>query len=111
MTVSKRRLSTDDKIEAKRRFIRRSLDAISTEVEAELQKASLYAGINLVVPSRHSLVTIASARGLPPDQWSRMSEIVREIIGRILGGNELRGRALSYAMAKAETDDAADMDS
>jgi len=108
MTIAKRRSSTDDKVEAKRKMLRRSLDAISAEVEAELRKSNLHAGINIVVPSRHSLITIAGPCGLPSEEWSRMSAIVRQVVANRLGGNELRSRALSYAMAKATTNDAAD---
>ena len=111
MTVSKRRSSTDDKVEAKRKIIRRSLGEITAEVEAELRKSNLHAGIAIVVPSRQSLVTITNQRNVPPDEWSRMSAIIREIVGKRLGGNELRGRALSYAMVKTTTDDAADISS
>ena len=72
-------------------------------METELRKAGLSAVINIVVPSRYSLVTIAGPCGLP-SEWSRVSAIVREIVGEKLGGNTLRSGALSYAMAKATTD-------
>ncbi len=97
MTVSKRRSSADDKVEAKRKIIRRSLDEITAEVETELRKADLHAGVSMVVPSRHSLVTIGCARGISADQWSRISAIVRQVVGKRLGGNELKGRPLARA--------------
>src|SRR4051812_29038290 len=111
MTAAKRRSTTDDKVEAKRKIIRRSIDEITAEVVTELRKANLRGGINMVVPSRQSLVSITNTYNMPPDEWSRMSAIVREIVGKRLGGNELRGRALSYAMAKTTTDDVADISS
>lgn len=104
MTVAKRKLSTDDKVEAKRKIIRRSLDEITAELETELRRASLRSPINIVVPSRYSLVTIASARDLPPDEWSLVSAIVRQVVGKRLGGHELRGRPLARAVARAAMD-------
>jgi hypothetical protein len=53
MTIAKRKSSTDDKVEEKRKIIRRSLAEITTEVEIELRRANLRGGINMVVPSRH----------------------------------------------------------
>jgi hypothetical protein len=38
------------------------------------------------------------------DERERISAIVREVVGRKLGSNGLRGRALSHAIAKATTD-------
>ena len=111
MTVSKCKSTTDDKVEAKRKIIRLSLDEITAEVGAKFRNADLRSSIHIAVPSRHSLVTIASAHDLPPDERSRMSAIIREIVGKRLGGSELRGRALSYAIAKATPDDASDLGS
>ena len=109
MTAAKRKSATDDKVEAKRKIIRRSLDEIIAEVEATLRNADLRHPINIVVPSRHSLVTIASSRDLPPDEWSRMFAIVREVLSRKLGAKGLRGRPLTSGMAKVTTDAAADI--
>jgi hypothetical protein len=99
MTAAKRKSSTDDKVEAKRRIIRRSLTEITDEIEQAMRDANLHASINIVVPSRHSLVTIGGTRDLPPEEWFRMSAIVREIVGKKLGTNELRGRPLARATA------------
>jgi hypothetical protein len=106
VTIAKRRRSssTDDKVEATRKIIRRSLDEITAEVVSELRKADLRAGVSMVVPSRHTLVSIASARDLPPAEWSRMSAIVRQVVGKWLGGHELRGRPLTRAVAYAMID-------
>ena len=40
MTIAKRKSTTDDKIEAKRKIIRQSLDQITTELETELRHAA-----------------------------------------------------------------------
>ena len=111
MTVAKRRRrsSTDDKVEARRKIIRHSIDEITADVISQLRKANLSGGVNIVVPTRHTLVTIASPIDMAPEEWSPVSEIVRRVVGKKLGGNELHGRSLSFAMAKATTDDAADI--
>jgi hypothetical protein len=105
MTVAKRRRnsSTDDKVEAKRKIIRKSLDEITVEIEQALRCANLRSAVSIVVPSRYSLVTIGGVRDLPPDEWSLVSAIVRRIVGQRLGGRELRGRPLARAVATAAT--------
>jgi hypothetical protein len=102
MTVANRKSSTDGKVEGKRKIIRQSLDQIKDEIEHALQDANLNSPINIVVPSRYSLVTIGGTRNLPPDEWSRMSAIVREIVGKRLGSGGLRGRPLARATAIAK---------
>jgi hypothetical protein len=106
MTVAakRRHSSTDDKVEAKRKIIRKSIDEITTDINSQLQSANLRSPINIVVPSRHSLVTIASPRDLPPDEWSRMSEIVCQVLEQKVGGIGLRGRPLARAVAYAMMD-------
>jgi hypothetical protein len=104
MSVAKRKSTTDDKVEAKRRIIRQSLDEITAEVEAAMGGANLRSSVKLVVPSRHSLVTVTSSGNVAPDEQAPLSAIVREVVGRRLGSNGLRGRALSHAIAKATTD-------
>jgi hypothetical protein len=104
MTARKRTATTDDKVEAKRKIIRRSLDEITVEVASAMRDANLHSPINIVVPTRHSLVTIANARDLPPDEWSRMSQIVCQVLEQKLGGTGLRGRPLARAVANAITD-------
>jgi hypothetical protein len=99
MTVAKRKSSTDDKIEAKRKIIRRTLSEIIVAVEQAMQHENLRSRIQIVVPSRHSLVTIS---GLPSEEWSQMSSIVSEVIGHKLGREGLRGRPLASATATAK---------
>jgi hypothetical protein len=99
MTVAKHKSSTDDKVEAKRKIIRRSLDEITAEVASKMRGENLHSSVNIVVPSRHSLVTIGGTRDLPTEVWSRVSEIVCEVIGQKLGRGGLRGRPLARATA------------
>jgi hypothetical protein len=101
MTVAKHKSSTDDKVEAKRKIIRRSLDEITGEIEQELRDANLRSSISIVVPTRYSLFTITSSHDAP-DEWQRMSRIVREIVAKKLGSEELRGRPLARATATAK---------
>jgi hypothetical protein len=101
MTVAKRRTSSDDKVEAKRKIIRQSLGEITAEVASKMRGENLHSSVNIVVPSRHSLVTIGGTRDLPTDVWSRVSEIVCEVIGQKLGREGLRGRPLARATATA----------
>ena len=108
MTAAKRRRgsSTDDKVEAKRRIIRQSIGEITAEVETELRGANLRSAINIVVPSRHSLVTIGGPPATASEEWSRTSEIVQRVFARWLGGNELRGRPLARSVANTTIDTA-----
>jgi hypothetical protein len=102
MTVAKHKSSTDNKVEAKRKIIRQSLDEIAAEVASKMRVENLHSSVNIVVPSRHSLVTIGGTRDLPTDVWSRVSEIVCEVIGQKLGREGLRGRPLARATATAK---------
>jgi hypothetical protein len=101
MTVAKHKLSTDDKVEAKRKIIRRSLHEIKAQVEQELRGANLHSSISIVVPTRYSLFTITSSHDAP-DEWQRVSAIVREIVAKKLGSEELRSRPLARATATAQ---------
>jgi hypothetical protein len=103
MSAVKRTRSTDDKVEPKRRVNRQFLDEITADVTSAMQDANLRSSISIVVPSLHSLVTIDSPIGLPPDERERMAAIVREVVGEKLGSTGLRGRTLSHAIAKATT--------
>ena len=102
MSVTQRRLhrSIDDQAEAKRKVIRQSLAEIAVEVDNALRAENL-PSIVVTVPTRYSLVTIAGPRDVPFDEWSRMSAIVREILGQKLGGHGLCGRPLALTIANA----------
>jgi osmotically-inducible protein OsmY len=102
MTVAKRKSSTDDKVEAKRKIIRRSLDEITAEVTSKMRGENLHSSVNIVVPSRHSLVTIAGPCDSSSEERSRLSSIVCEVIGQKLGREGLRGRPLAHATATAK---------
>jgi hypothetical protein len=102
MTVAKRKSSTDDKVEAKRKIIRRTLSEIIVAVEQAMQRENLRSRIEIVVPTRHSLVTIAGPRDSSSEERSRLSSIVCEVIGQKLGREGLRGRPLARATATAK---------
>jgi hypothetical protein len=102
MTVTKRKSSTDDKVEANRKIIRRALDEIIVAVEQAMQRENLRSRIQIVVPSRYSLVTIAGPCDSSSDERSRLSAIVCEVIGQKLGRDGLRGRPLDRATATAK---------
>ena len=108
MTVAKRKSSTDDKIESKRKIIRQSIDEITVAVEQPMQRENLRSRIQIVVPTRHSLVTIAG-HGSSSEEQSRLSSIVCEAIGQKLGREGSRGRPLARATAttKLNTTDVA----
>ena len=85
-------------------MIRQSIIEVTADINAQLQSANLHSPVHIVVPSRYSIVAIGCPVQLPPDQWSRMSAIVRKIVGKRLGGSQLRGRPLARSVARAETD-------
>jgi hypothetical protein len=99
MTVAMRKSSTDDKVEAKRKIIRQSLDEITAEVASMMSGENLHSSVNIVVPARHSLVTIGGTRDSSSAEWARISSIVCEVIGQRLGRDGLRGRPLARATA------------
>jgi hypothetical protein len=84
MTVAKRRSSSDDKVEAKRKIIRRSLDEITADVACESRKANMCAGVNIGAPTRHTLLTITGQIDMAIEEWSRVSEVVRQMVGKSL---------------------------
>jgi hypothetical protein len=98
--------STDAKVEAERKIIRTSLDEITAEVQHELRCANTHASISIVVPSRYALATIVSLDDVPSHEWSRMSAIVREIVGKRLGKTGLRAKPLAHSMAIATVETA-----
>jgi hypothetical protein len=107
MTIAAKRRhssSTDDKVEAKRKMIRRSLDQITSDINSQLESANLRSPIHLVVPSRYSIVAIGCPVRLPSDEWSQMSAIVCRVLEQKLGGIGLRGRQLARAVASAMMD-------
>jgi hypothetical protein len=101
-TRRKRSSSIDDQVEAKREIIRQSLDEITVAVEQAMQRENLRSRIQIVVPSRHSLATIASPCDSSSEERSRLSSIVCEVIGQKLGREGLRGRPLARATATAK---------
>jgi hypothetical protein len=105
--AQRRHSSVDDQVEAKRKIIRQRLDEINAEVESAMRAENLPSVIQITVPSRYSLVTIAGQSDVPRDEWSRMSAIVRRTLEEKLGGTGFRSRPLSRAVAHATTNSGA----
>lgn len=99
----RRSASVDDKVETKRKIIRHRLDEIVAGVEIALRAEKLPSSIQITVPTRYSLVTIPGPSGVPPDEWSRMSAIVRGTLAQKCGVKGYRGRPLARAVANATT--------
>jgi len=90
------RTSVDDRIEAKRQIIRESLPEIKAEIEDAIRTENLHVPVGISVPSRYSVVTVRRPPNMTSKEWSRMSAIVSQIVGRKLGGKGLRsGRPLA----------------
>jgi hypothetical protein len=101
--------STDDGIDAQRRIIRASLDELAAEVGTALLGANLRFPIGITTPSSGlALVTIVTPLDPSDDDWAHACAIVRDIVGKKLGGISLQNRPLPCAMANA-TMNAADI--
>jgi hypothetical protein len=66
-------------------IIRQLLDQITREIEQAMREANLRRPLHIVVPSRHSLVTIGSSHDLSAEEWARMSAIVSRDRGEETG--------------------------
>ena len=86
------------KLEADREIIRQSLDEIAAEFGSALRDADLHYAAYLTVPhSEDALAAFATPVDPSNDDWSHMSVILRQIIGKELGGVTLRRRDLPCA--------------
>jgi hypothetical protein len=84
-------LAADDSIEAKREIVRQSLDEIGVEIRKELQDADLNYAVYLVVPgSGDAVVSMMTPLDPSDEDWSRIGDIVREILSDYLDGMGLR---------------------
>jgi hypothetical protein len=95
-------VSTDiTKNDAIRDIIRQSLSKITAELNSALVAAGLAYPIYLCVPTTgDALVTFACP--LDPnndEEWDRITQIVREIVGKEIGSTRLTARALCCSMA------------
>ena len=101
--------STDDSTEAKREIIRQSLDEISIEISRGLRDAELSYPIYLAVPSSGDAIVSMMTPLDPCDQdWSRIGDIVREVISERLDGIKLRSNELSCTMVNVAAEITAD---
>jgi hypothetical protein len=86
--------------DAIRNIIRQSLSKITAELNSALVAAGLAYPIYLCVPTTgDALLTFASPLDPNDDEWDRVTQIVREIVGKEIGSTRLTARALCCAMA------------
>jgi hypothetical protein len=94
--------STDDSTESKREIIRQSLDEISMEISKGLRDADLSYPVYICIPSTGDAVASMMTPQHPSDEdWSRIGDIVREIISERLDGIGLRNNELPCTMVNA----------
>jgi hypothetical protein len=94
--------SANGSLEAKRDTIRQSLNEITTELNSALVQARLAYPVYLCVPTTgDAIVTFACPLDPDDDEWTRITEIVREIAGKKIGTTKLQTRSLACAMAGA----------
>jgi hypothetical protein len=92
----------DDCLDTQRETLRQSLDAIASDVGMALRDAGLNFPVFLTVPnSGNSLATVATPLDPTANDWQQASEIVCQIVGKIVGCDRLRGRALTCAVANS----------
>jgi hypothetical protein len=92
----------DDALDTQRDIIRRSLDAIASDVGMALRDAGLNFPVFLTVPnSGRSLASIATPLDPSDVDWQRASEIVCQIIAQKVGYDWLRARELACAVANS----------
>jgi hypothetical protein len=101
-TTSQIDASTDDGTEAKREIIRQSLSEISTEISKGLRDADLSYPVYLCVPSTgYAIVSMLTPLDPCDQDWSRIGDIVRDIISERLDGIKLRSNELPCTMVNS----------
>jgi hypothetical protein len=93
----------DDDLEMQKSVIRQSLDEIANDIGIKMRETGLNYPLGLAVPSLgQTIVTmVTTADDVSDFDWSQASAIVRDIVGKRLGGIRLRSRHLPCAMANA----------
>jgi hypothetical protein len=92
--------SASSQIESKREIIRECLNEIIVDVERRMRAAGLNSAIFLTVPnSGDAVASIATPLDPPDDLWSRIVEIVCEVVSERLDGLKLRSQDMICAMA------------
>ena len=94
--------SDDDALETLRLIIRKSLDEIADEIGVAMRNARLQFPLGLTVPnSGYAIVTMVTPDDPSDDDWSHATTIVCQLVGKKLGGIDLRSRPLPCAMVNA----------
>jgi hypothetical protein len=97
-------LPADDTLEAKRDTIRRSVNEIAADLNSALVAAGLACPIYLCVPaSGDAIVTFACPLDPDDNECDRITEIVREIVGKKIGAARLTTRELACAIGGGAT--------
>jgi hypothetical protein len=89
-------------LDAQREIIRSNITEIAADIGMAMRDASLHFPVFMTVrDTGDSLATIATPLDPSDDDWERASEIVREIMGKKIGGGRLRSRKLLCVVANA----------
>jgi hypothetical protein len=103
-------LSTEDRLDAQRDIVRRSLDAIVNDIGMTMRDAGLTFPVYITVRnSGDALVTIATSLDPSDADWHQASAIVCRTLEERVGCDRLRGRELACAIANAGSINAADV--
>jgi len=94
--------TTNERLEAKRAILRRSLDQIAADVGIAMREAGLSYPVFMSVPnSGDALGMIITSVDPPNDDWDKVVAIFSKIIEDRLGAGGLRSRDLPCAAASS----------
>lgn len=94
--------SANEEPDGQRIIMRLAFDEIAAELGVQIQAENLNYKVFLTVPnSGGSIAAIATLADTTEEQWSRVSDMLCELIAKRLGGMRLQGRNLRCAMAHA----------
>jgi hypothetical protein len=93
-------MASENHIQSHRETIRQSLNEIVADLNSALVTAGLAYPVYVSVPfSGDPLVTFATPLDPNDDEWERIIEIARRIVGERIGATRLKTRHLACAMA------------
>jgi hypothetical protein len=100
----------DDRRDAQREIIRKSLNEIANDIGMAMREVGLTFPVYMTVRnSGDTLVTIATTLDPSDADWQQASEIVCRIIEEKVGCGRLRGQTLPCAIANSGVINAADV--
>ena len=100
----------NDRLNAQRDIIRKSLNEIASDIGMAMRDVGLTFPVYITVRnSGDALVTIATTLDPSDADWQQASEIVCRILEKKVGSNRLRGQELSCAIANSGLINAADV--